>query len=146
MIPGFECPYVTYLPSISVFLYMYIKNCVHIMFKICYMTIILSYYFLYAVHMMQSFVNEKMLWGNYNYSPDESFLTGNEEIPALILSNVHKRTSAPDCPSFCSIGLSMSGGYKVLLEISSIMADQYRPRILSPNAVGEGGELRGPNQ
>ncbi len=63
------------------------------MFKICCMTIILSYYFLYAVHMMQSFVYEKMLWGNYNYSQDRRFLTGNEENPALVLSNVHKNIS-----------------------------------------------------
>jgi hypothetical protein len=53
--------------------------------------------------MMQSFVYEKRLWGNYNYSPDESFLTGNVEILALVLSNVYKITSAPDCPSFGSI-------------------------------------------
>jgi hypothetical protein len=33
------------------------------MFKICYMTLILSYYFLYAVHMMQGFAYEKMLYG-----------------------------------------------------------------------------------
>ncbi len=48
---------------ISVFLHMYINNCVHIMFKIQYMTIILSNLLLGAVHMMQGFIYEKMLYG-----------------------------------------------------------------------------------
>jgi hypothetical protein len=62
------------------------------------MLIILYYLFLCAVHMMQGFVYEKMLKGNYNYSQDKSFLNGNEENPALVLSNVHNRTSARDGP------------------------------------------------
>jgi hypothetical protein len=49
----------------------------------------------------------KCCTGNYNCSHDIRFITGNEENPALVLSNVHKRTSAPDCASFGSIGLSM---------------------------------------
>jgi hypothetical protein len=52
------------------------------MFKIWYMLIILYYLLLCAVHMMQGFVYEKMLKGNYNYFHDRSFLTGNEENPA----------------------------------------------------------------
>jgi hypothetical protein len=44
--------------------YMYIHNCVHIIFKIWYITIILSYFLLCAVHLMQGFVYEKMLEGN----------------------------------------------------------------------------------
>jgi hypothetical protein len=47
------------------------------MFKIWHMLIILYYLFLCAVHMMQGFVHEKMLKGNYNYSQDRSFLKGN---------------------------------------------------------------------
>ncbi len=46
--------------------------------------------------------------GNYNYSQDRSFLTGNEENPALGLSNVHNRTSARDGPMFGSMGPSMN--------------------------------------
>jgi hypothetical protein len=38
----------------------------------------------------------------------EVSLTGNGENPALVLSNVHKGTSAPDGPSFGYIGLSMN--------------------------------------
>jgi hypothetical protein len=34
-------------------------------------------------------------------------LTGNEKNPVLVLSNVHKRTSARDGPMFGSMGLSM---------------------------------------
>jgi hypothetical protein len=56
------------------------------MFKIWYMPIILYYLFICAVHMMQGFVYEKMLKGNYNYSQDRSFLKGNEENPALVIS------------------------------------------------------------
>jgi hypothetical protein len=48
-----------------------------------------------------------MLLGSYNYSQDRSFLTENEENPALVLSNVHKRTSARDDPMLGSVGLSM---------------------------------------
>jgi hypothetical protein len=47
---------ICYMSSISVLLYMYIPNCVHIMFKIWYITIILSYLLLCAVHLMQGFV------------------------------------------------------------------------------------------
>ncbi len=50
-----------------------------------YMTIILSYLLLCAVHLMQGFLWEKRLLGNYNCSQDRSFLTGNEENPALVL-------------------------------------------------------------
>jgi hypothetical protein len=48
--------FICYLSSISVLLYMYIHNCVNIRFKIWYMTIILSYFLLCAVHLMQGFV------------------------------------------------------------------------------------------
>jgi hypothetical protein len=71
------------------------------------MIIILSYFLLCAVHLMQGFIYEKMLQGNYKYSQDRSFLTGNEENPALELSNVHNRTSARDGPMFGYKGLSM---------------------------------------
>jgi hypothetical protein len=67
------------------------------MFKIWYMLIILYYLLLCAVHMMQGFIYG-MLKGIYNYSQDRSFLKGNEENPALVLSNVHNRTSARDGP------------------------------------------------
>jgi len=66
--------------------------------------IILSYFLLCGVHMMQGFVYEKMLQGNQNYSQERSFLTGNEETPVLALSNVHNRTSARDGPMFGSMG------------------------------------------
>jgi hypothetical protein len=46
--------------------------------------------------------------GNYNYSKDRSFLKGNEENPALVLSNVHNRTSARAGPMFGSKGPSMN--------------------------------------
>jgi hypothetical protein len=49
-----------------------------------------------------------MLQGNYNYSQDRSFLKGNEENPALVLSNVHNRTSARDGPMFGAKGPSMN--------------------------------------
>jgi hypothetical protein len=49
-----------------------------------------------------------MLEGNYNYFQDRSFLKGNEENPALVLSNVHNRTSARDGPMFDSKGPSMN--------------------------------------
>jgi hypothetical protein len=86
---------------------MYIHNCVHIIFKIWYITIILYYFLLCAVHLIQGFINEKMLSEDYNYSQERSFLTGNEENPALVLSNVHKRTSARDGTMIGSMGLSM---------------------------------------
>jgi hypothetical protein len=66
------------------------------------MTIILYYLLLCVIHMKQGFVYEKMLKENYKYSPDRSFLTGNEENRALVLSKIHKRTSAPDGPSYGS--------------------------------------------
>jgi hypothetical protein len=44
--------------------FMYIHNCVHIFFKIWYITIIFSYFLLFAVQWMQGFVYEKMLEGN----------------------------------------------------------------------------------
>jgi hypothetical protein len=47
---------ICYFSSISVLLYMYIHNWVQIMFKIWYITIILSYLLLCAVHLMQGFV------------------------------------------------------------------------------------------
>jgi hypothetical protein len=49
-----------------------------------------------------------MLQGNYNYSQDRSFLTENEENPALVLSNVHNNTSARDGPIFGYKGPSMN--------------------------------------
>ncbi len=106
------------------------------MLNICYMTIILSYYFLCVVHMMQSFVYEKRLWGNYNYSPDESFLTGNVEILALVLSNVYKITSAPDCPSFGSIWLST---VYHLLRYSTLSLVLLYPYMYSVDAAVKGG-------
>ncbi len=84
--------------------YKYIHNCVNIIFKIWYITIILFYFLLCAVHLIQGFVYEKMLQGNQNYSQGRSFLTGNKENPALVLSNVHNRTSARDGPMFGSKG------------------------------------------
>jgi hypothetical protein len=78
------------------------------MFKIWYILIILYYLFLCAVHMMQGFVYEKMLKGNYNYSQCSSFLKGNEENPALVLSKGHNRTSARDGPMFGSMGHSIN--------------------------------------
>jgi hypothetical protein len=66
--PGWECPYVI-LASVSVFLHMYIVHqqlCSHaLMFKIWYMTIILSNLLFSAVHVMHYFIFEKMLYGNY---------------------------------------------------------------------------------
>ncbi len=41
------------------FLYMYIHNSVHIIFKIWYITIILSYFLLCAFHFMQGFLYEE---------------------------------------------------------------------------------------
>jgi hypothetical protein len=58
VIPGWECPYVIF-PSISAFLYLFINNCVHIMFKIWYMTIILSYLILCSVLMMRGSFKRK---------------------------------------------------------------------------------------
>jgi hypothetical protein len=78
------------------------------MFKIWYMLIILYFLLLCAVHMMQGFIYGKMLKGHYNYSQDRSFLKGNEENPALVLSNVHNRISARDGPMFGSMGPSMN--------------------------------------
>ncbi len=43
-----------------------------------------------------------------NRFSDRSFLKGNEENPALVLSNVHNRTSARDGPMFGSKGPSMN--------------------------------------
>jgi hypothetical protein len=57
---------------------------------------------------MQGFVYEKMLQANLNYSQDRSFLTENEENPALVLSNVHNKTSAKDAPMFGYKGPSMN--------------------------------------
>jgi hypothetical protein len=37
----------------------------------------------------------------------EVYLTGKEDSPALVLSNVHNRISVTDVPLFGSIGLSM---------------------------------------
>jgi hypothetical protein len=49
-----------------------------------------------------------MLKGNCKYSQDKAFLTEKEENPALVLSNVHNRTSARDGPMFGSMGPSMN--------------------------------------
>jgi hypothetical protein len=59
--------------------------------------------------------------GNYNYSQGRSFLTGNEENPALLLSNVHNRTSARDGPMFGSMGHSMNTSSLMLLVLFFIM-------------------------
>jgi hypothetical protein len=85
---------ICYFTSISSFLYISINNCVHIMFKIRYMTMIAYYLLLCAVHI------RKCCGGTI-------ILPGKDENPALVLSNVHKRTSAPDCALFGSIGISM---------------------------------------
>ncbi len=104
--PGQECPYVISLQFLY-YLYVHsqlsshnIQNMVHI--------IILYYFLLCEVHLMQGFIYEKVLQGNQNYSQDRSFLTVNEENPALILSNLHNRTSSRDGPIFGSKGLSMN--------------------------------------
>jgi hypothetical protein len=101
---------------------MYINNCVHIMFKIWGMTIILYYLLLCTVHMMRRKC-EKMLWGpiGYNYYQDRSFLTGCEECPALVISkNVRKRTSAKDFPMFSMYTTSLVPPEKKVLVWSSI--------------------------
>jgi hypothetical protein len=77
------------------------------MFKIWYMTIILPNLLFSAVHMMQVFVYEKMLRGTVITLRTEMSLSGNEKNPALLLSDVHKRTSTPDCPSFGSMERSV---------------------------------------
>jgi hypothetical protein len=53
--------------------------------------------------MMQVFIYEKRLKGNYNYSQNRSFLKENEGNPALVFWNVHNRTSARDGPMFGSM-------------------------------------------
>jgi hypothetical protein len=58
--------------------------------------------------MMQGFIYEKMLKGNYNYSQGRNFLKQNEENPALVFSKVHNRTSARDGPMFRSMGPSIN--------------------------------------
>jgi hypothetical protein len=67
-----------------------------------------------------------MLLGNYNYSQDRSFLKGNEENPALVLSNVHNRTSARDGPMFGSKGPSMNtSSLGQTRRVERGMGDQY---------------------
>ncbi len=88
--------------------YMYIRNCVHIIFKIWYTNNYLVLFSTLCCTLDAGFDYEKMLQGNYNYSQDRSFLTGNEENPALLLSNVHNRTSARDGPMFGYKGPSMN--------------------------------------
>ncbi len=83
---------------------MCINNFVDIMFNTWYVMIILSYLIFCALHMMQSFVYEKMLKVNHNYPQGRGFVTENEENPVLVLSNVHNITCGP---SFGTIGLSM---------------------------------------
>jgi hypothetical protein len=78
----------------------------------------------------------KCCTGNYNYSPDESFLTGNEENPALVLSNVHKIKSAPDCHSFGSVGLST---VYHLLRYSTLSLVLFYPYMYSVDAAVKGG-------
>ncbi len=66
------------------YLYVHSQLCSHnIQNMVGYIIIILSYFLLCAVHLMQCFIYEKMLQGNQKYSQDRSFLTGNEENPAL---------------------------------------------------------------
>ncbi len=94
---------ICYLPSIFVFLYM--SNCVHHNVQ----NMVYDNYLVYFSVLSKwcRVFNEKMLWGNYNYSQDRSLLTGNEENPTLVLSNIYKRTSARDCLMFGFIGLFM---------------------------------------
>ncbi len=63
--------------------------------------------------------------GNYNYSQDRSFITGNEENPALGLSNVHNRTSARDGPMLRSMGPSMNTSSLLLVPFSAIILYKY---------------------
>ncbi len=59
-----------------------------------------------SVRMIQGFFYEKMLHGELKITLlTEVSRAGNEETFALILSNVHKRTPAPDCSSFRFISL-----------------------------------------
>ncbi len=130
--------------------YTYFHNCVHMIFKRWNITITLSYFLLCAVHLKQGFVSEKMLKGNQNYFQDRSFLTGNEENPALVLSNVHNRTSARDGPMFGYKGLSMnttslcvtSAHYHVGISASFLMLIVTEHSILHfPNPVGDLGDF-----
>ncbi len=105
--------------------YMYIHNFVHIIFKIWYIIIILSYFLLCAVHLMQGFIYQKMLQGNQNYSQDRSFLKGNEENPALELSNIHNRTSARDGPMFGYKGLSSVHVYHLPAQYRLVQYSKY---------------------
>jgi hypothetical protein len=64
--------------------------------------------------------------GNYNYSQGRSFLTGNEENPALVLSNVHNRTSARDGPMYGSMGPSMNTSSLVITNITRFVCSLAR--------------------
>ncbi len=78
--------------------------------------------------------------GNYNYSQDRSFLKGNEEKPALVLPNVHNRTSARDGPMFGSKGPSMNTSslfevsyprkHSMPLQVAEIAKKTYTRRTL----------------
>jgi hypothetical protein len=85
-------------------LYVYLQLSSHNVQNLLHVYYLVLFIFLHAVNVMQGFVYEKMLKGNYNYSQDRSFLKGNEENTALVLSNVLKRTSARDGPLFGSTG------------------------------------------
>ncbi len=95
--PGWECPCIICLQLLYSFK-IYIQNCVHIMFKIWYITMIL--YYLFSVLSTWSKVSfmRKCCRGTLI-----TLRTENEENPELVISNVHKRTSAPDGPSFGSM-------------------------------------------
>jgi hypothetical protein len=56
---------------------------------------------------MQVFASEKMLYRKLELLSGKKLPNRNEENPALVLSNVHNRTSARDGPMFGSKGISM---------------------------------------
>ncbi len=80
-------------------------NCVHILFKIWYMSFILSYLLFSAVHIMQGFVYEKMLYSGTRITLRTEVLSQEMKTPCI---STFKRTQmkiSPEYPSFGSIGL-----------------------------------------
>ncbi len=105
--PSWECPYAICLQFLYYFICTFTTE-----FTLCskYGTRQLSclIYFSVLYTWCRVSFKRKGCWGTIITLRGRSFLTGNEENPALVLSNVHNRTSARDGPMFGSMGPSMN--------------------------------------
>ncbi len=104
--PGWECPNVILLQFLY-YSYVHSQLCSHNLQNMVHYNYLVLFSTLCCpldagFHLWENAV------GELDHSQDSSFITGNEGHPALVLSNVHNRTSARDGPMFGSKGPSMN--------------------------------------